>query len=361
MSRFLYWSLYGGGLLLSGMLIVASVMAVVGFIPFRSAQLILASPADGGPVSAGLSGAPRHDVTRSDEVRRDDGGGWEAVWQARSDLTDDGMQRVTADAPHHEIGGTHVNPTEEAPRAGSNEAMERVGEENTDRSTSESPAPPPVDRPGDTPDRLAPDSISGAPPVVAGLLPFVQPGPPPAPAIDEAADVPDINEPADDGIDDAGGGDDGDTDRDPVDSDPPDGPLRLSLVPSHDEVSTGEIVSVQVVLSEADDISSVPFHVRFNDEVLEYVGAKSGPALVSSSLQPILLASVNPARPDDLAVGLALVRSSGRFSGSGTVVVLNFRALQAGQSDLMLEKASVRDANSRPLTVQLENSALAVR
>ena len=39
-------------------------------------------------------------------------------------------------------------------------------------------------------------------------------------------------------------------------------------------------------------------------------------------------------KPDDLAVGLALVRSSGRFSGSGTVVVLNFRALQAGQSEL---------------------------
>lgn len=234
--------------------------------------------------------------------------------------------------------------------------------QHPERPVPDSPRPPEVDRQGVDPGTPHRDATGGAAPlIVAGLWPVTAPDPPTDSPGEDPVNEPDVDNPGAGDQGDAGGGDAGGADGDPPGQEPSAGPIRLSLVPGYGEVAAGELVSVHVVLSEADRISSVPFHVRFNSEVLEYVGAKNGPAITSSPVQPILLAAVNPARPDDLAVGLALVRSSGRFSGSGTVVVLDFRALQAGQSDLLLENASVRDANSRPLAVQIENAALSVR
>ena len=75
MSRFLYLSIYGGTFLLSGVLIAASVMAIFGFVPFRSAQPLRASPAGSESIVAALSNLPAHEVMRADEARRNDAGG----------------------------------------------------------------------------------------------------------------------------------------------------------------------------------------------------------------------------------------------------------------------------------------------
>ncbi|HET6277814.1 MAG TPA: hypothetical protein VFG08_03430, partial [Candidatus Polarisedimenticolia bacterium] len=62
MNRFLYWSIYGGGLLLSVMLIGAAVLAVFGVVPFRSAQPILAAGYDrGAPAAGGVASMPESD------------------------------------------------------------------------------------------------------------------------------------------------------------------------------------------------------------------------------------------------------------------------------------------------------------
>src|SRR5439155_19837889 len=116
------------------------------------------------------------------------------------------------------------------------------------------------------------------------------------------------------------------SDPEPPSPDPSQEPtVGLSL--TREVVSTGEVVSVSVVLSDGHQITSLPFHLQFNPEVLAYVGAHLGPAFSGGALQPVLLASVNPSRPGDLAVGLSLVDASGSFTGSGAVLVLDFRAI----------------------------------
>jgi cohesin domain-containing protein len=137
--------------------------------------------------------------------------------------------------------------------------------------------------------------------------------------------------------------------------------LRLSVVPDRPTPARGETFTVAVVLSGAQDITSVPFHLQFDPGILQYLGARTGPALDGRSLQPIFLASVNPARPGDLAVGLSLVRSSGTFSGSGTIILLDFLALASGRSDLLFDRASVRGPTSAPLPAEIVGSAAEVR
>jgi hypothetical protein len=146
------------------------------------------------------------------------------------------------------------------------------------------------------------------------------------------------------------------------DSDPPAeaGAPRLSLVPNTPEVAYGRVLTVRVVLTGGEKITSVPFHLKFDPALLEFLGARTGQAFVSSSLEPLLLASVNPERPGDLAVGLALIGSSRSFTGSGSLVVLDFRAIGRGRSDLTFENSSVRGATSEPLPVEFANTSIQV-
>jgi len=138
-------------------------------------------------------------------------------------------------------------------------------------------------------------------------------------------------------------------------------PLRLTLAADRQSISRGETFSVQVVLTGAREITSVPFHLQFDPGVLQYVAARTGPALNGRSLQPIFLASVNPGRPGDLAVGLSFVRSSGTFSGSGAILLIDFQALAPGRSDLLFDRASVRGSASETLPAEIVGSSAEVR
>jgi cohesin domain-containing protein len=138
-------------------------------------------------------------------------------------------------------------------------------------------------------------------------------------------------------------------------------PTRLSLAPSSSALSPGQPLVVKVLLSEGGSISSVPFHLKFDPEVLQYVGAHEGGLFRSTSLQPVLLASVNPSRPGDLAVGLSMIESSGLLSGSGGILEIEFRALQPGHSELLFDRASIRGATGEPLPVELIASRVTVR
>jgi hypothetical protein len=93
--------------------------------------------------------------------------------------------------------------------------------------------------------------------------------------------------------------------------------------------------------------------------VLQFVSAANGGAL--SGLQPVLLASVNPARPGDLAVGLSFIDAGGAFSGSGTLVELRVHALASGVSSLRFDRASVRGPISQAIEAQFENGSVSVR
>ena len=142
---------------------------------------------------------------------------------------------------------------------------------------------------------------------------------------------------------------------------PADEHLRLAVSPQKPSVLPGELLPVAVVLEGGHQVTSVPFHLKFNPDILEYVGIRTGPMLSASSLQPIILASVNPNRPGDLVVGMSVIDSSGMLNGSGTILLLDFRALIPGLTDLVLERASVRGPTSEPLPADIVGSTAEVR
>jgi len=134
----------------------------------------------------------------------------------------------------------------------------------------------------------------------------------------------------------------------------------LTLVPPAGPVAVGDSFTIAVRLSGASNVTSLPFHVEFDPAVLQFQSAEQGPA-IGAGMQPILLASVNPARPGDLAVGLSLIESGGLLHGTGTVIRLQFRALAAGTSPLGFSSASIRGAISEALDAQFHDASVNVR
>lgn len=134
----------------------------------------------------------------------------------------------------------------------------------------------------------------------------------------------------------------------------------LTLVAPAVPVAVGDSFTVMVRLSGGSDITSLPFHVEFDPAILQFQFAQRGP-VVDSTMPAILLASVNPERPGDLAVGLSLVESSRLLQGSGTVLRLQFLALAPGHSPLGFSRASVRGSMSETLDAQFHGAGIDVR
>jgi hypothetical protein len=152
----------------------------------------------------------------------------------------------------------------------------------------------------------------------------------------------------------------------PVTPSSPDDPVipatfdpEVSLVTSKASLAVGDSLTVTVNVRTSDRVTSLPFHLMFDPAVLEFSGGATDPSL-GSRLQPVLLASVSPNRPGDLAVGLSFIESAGAFKGTGGVVVLHFRAIGSGDSDLEFSRASLRGATSEPLPAEFHNTRVSV-
>jgi hypothetical protein len=139
----------------------------------------------------------------------------------------------------------------------------------------------------------------------------------------------------------------------------PQGPSIVSLRADPETPQLGDAVTVSLVIEGAHRVTSLPFHLLFQPDILEYTSSEVGPA-VPGSLQPILLASVNPNRPGDLAVGLSFVESSGTYSGGGVVLILHFRSLASGITGLEFDRASLRGPTSQPLETHFQNLTLTI-
>jgi hypothetical protein len=134
---------------------------------------------------------------------------------------------------------------------------------------------------------------------------------------------------------------------------------EVSLITSDASLAVGDSLTVTVNVRAGDPVTSLPFHLMFDPAVLQFSDGATDPSL-GSRLQPVLLASVSPNRPGDLAVGLSFIETAGAFKGTGGVVVLHFRAIGSGDSDLEFSRASLRGATSEPLPAEFHNNRVSV-
>jgi len=119
-------------------------------------------------------------------------------------------------------------------------------------------------------------------------------------------------------------------------------PINLAVVPAMAEQSVGSTFKVEVTVSDARDLFSVPFQLQFDPKVLSLVNVDSGEFLGRDGQAAALvhrdegggLVTISETRPPG-TVGV---------NGKGTLCTLTFKALAPGNSSLSLVKIGAKNS-----------------
>lgn len=125
------------------------------------------------------------------------------------------------------------------------------------------------------------------------------------------------------------------------------GPATVRLVPSAPSFRVGDRVSVEVRIENATNVGSVPFHLRYNRQVLEFVPpAVQGPFLNSDGANSVFLAT-DAVGGGEVVVGLSRLGGGDGMSGAGTLATFQFQAINPGDAGFGWIGASVKDPQAR--------------
>jgi hypothetical protein len=139
------------------------------------------------------------------------------------------------------------------------------------------------------------------------------------------------------------------------------GPAVVRLVPSKTSFAVGETVVVQVVIDNATNIGSTPFHLRYNSQVLRFLApATEGPFLRSDGTNTVFLAT-DPGGGGEVVVGLSRMGVGTGANGSGTLAVFQFQAIAPGDCGFMFTGASVKDPQARNLPAAFNTAVVRVQ
>ena len=148
------------------------------------------------------------------------------------------------------------------------------------------------------------------------------------------------------------GADDPDADQDPGRDEPaedPPGVAAVQLIPSASAVSVGEVLTVQVMVNNASNVGSVPFHLRYDKNVLQFQpGAQEGPFMNADGANTVFLAN-DIGGGGEVVVGLSRLGSAQGASGGGVLASFQFLTINPGNSGFTFTGASVKDPQARNL------------
>ncbi len=124
-------------------------------------------------------------------------------------------------------------------------------------------------------------------------------------------------------------------------------PVALSIVPPSTVQSVGSTFQVAIMANNARDLYSLPLQVKFNSQVLQLVNVDSGD-LLSRDGQAV--ATVHRDEGDGL-INISTSRPPGvkGVEGQGSICVLTFKALAAGDSSISLPKVGARNSSQATL------------
>jgi general secretion pathway protein D len=125
------------------------------------------------------------------------------------------------------------------------------------------------------------------------------------------------------------------------------GPAAVRLVPSAPSFRVGDRVSVEVRIENATNVASVPFHLRYNRQVVEFVPpATQGSFLNSDGANTVFLAT-DSGGGGEVVVGLSRLGGGDGMSGAGTLATFQFQAINPGDAGFAWVGASVKDPQAR--------------
>jgi general secretion pathway protein D len=128
----------------------------------------------------------------------------------------------------------------------------------------------------------------------------------------------------------------------------PQGAATLSFDPATITQSVGKTFAVNVVLSQVQNLYSVPVQITYNPNMLEVVNVSDG-NLLSRDGQPVALVHRDDPSSGTLQVTATRPPNSGGVSGEGQVFTITFLAKGPGTSTLNIARDGLRDSSMQPI------------
>jgi len=193
-------------------------------------------------------------------------------------------------------------------------------------------------------------------PAPTPVPPSTSPAPPPvSPPVEQPPPVvvtPPVEEGGDDTIP---PGDSGQPETPPIQS-----PATVRLVPSAPSYRVGDRVTVEVRIDNATNVGSVPFHLRYNRQVLEFIPpAIQGPFLNADGANTVFLAN-DTGNGGEIVVGLSRLGGGEGMTGGGTLAIFQFQAMNPGDCGFAWSGASVKDPQARNVPASFLTAPVAV-
>jgi hypothetical protein len=133
----------------------------------------------------------------------------------------------------------------------------------------------------------------------------------------------------------------------------------VALMPSRSDYRVGETVTVEVVVDNAENVGSVPFHLLYDQGVLKFEPpGVEGPWLGSDGVETIFLA-VEASSGGELVIGASRLAERG-IDGSGRLATFRFLAIGEGSSLFRFTSASVMDPSARNLPAQFRTNQVRI-
>ena len=134
----------------------------------------------------------------------------------------------------------------------------------------------------------------------------------------------------------------------------------LSFSPATITTTAGQTFMVDVVVSGAQDLFTVPVQIQYDPTKLQVANVSNG-GFLGQGEQAVALA-----QRDDSANGMMQVTAnrppnSGGVSGEGSVFTITFMAKESGQTSVAVTRAGLRDVNNKSIPVAGTQAAVSIK
>ena len=130
--------------------------------------------------------------------------------------------------------------------------------------------------------------------------------------------------------------------------------------PSTVNVASGATFAVNVLLSGAQNVYSVPLQLNYDSSRLELVNVSNG-GLLSQDGQAVALVHRDDTSSGTVQITATRPPGSGGISGQGSVVTLTFMAKAPGQSAVSITKGGALDAAMQRIPVTSAQASINVQ
>jgi general secretion pathway protein D len=133
----------------------------------------------------------------------------------------------------------------------------------------------------------------------------------------------------------------------------------LSIQPKQIKIKVGQEFSVKVEVQKVQDLFGAPFYLLYDPKLLDVLKVTQGDFLKKDGKKTAFLFRADKPK-GKIIVGLTRLGPVGGMEGEGTLVVVVFKALQAGHANLTFDRVEFKDSHLTTIPLRIQTGSIDV-